>query len=228
MKNPGLNRHDSRETWLRAAAEQLRPYFAEVGYPLPPDIRYAIAFTSTGRKGKRRSETWNAASSQDSHYEIFLRADLSEPEEVLAVLVKELVHTAVPADAGHGKQFKDAAVKVGLQGPMREAIPGVLLQRRLAEVATMLGPLPHARLEISDMPLIAVAPAIALNRPKAQRARMLKAECGVDGCPYLVRISAMHVREIGPPSCPKHGSMTVQLPSDHVESETLHEARESV
>ncbi len=41
MKAPNL--HNSRETWLRAAASELRPYFAECGFKLPENIRYAIA-----------------------------------------------------------------------------------------------------------------------------------------------------------------------------------------
>ena len=52
MKAPINNHQEFREGWLRAATAELGPYFASVGYPLPDDIRFAIAFTSTGRKGK--------------------------------------------------------------------------------------------------------------------------------------------------------------------------------
>jgi hypothetical protein len=205
---PPVNHYELRESWLRAAAAELRPYFAMVGYPLPNNIRFAIAFTSTGRKGKRVGECWHSSSSDDSSYEIFLRADLAEPVEVLGVLVKELVHTALPAGSGHGKLFKAAAIKVGLQGPMRHAQPGILLQNRLSELATALGPFPHARLHIEQGPLVAVA----IDRPKKQRARMLKAECAGEGCGYVVRVSSKWVRDLGPPHCPKHGPMTVDLP----------------
>ncbi|MGE0290453.1 MAG: hypothetical protein AB7O50_15205, partial [Pseudolabrys sp.] len=78
MKAPAANRHELRESWLRAAANELRPYFASVGYPLPANIRFAIAFTSTGRNGKGLGECWHSASSEDGHYEIFLRADLAD------------------------------------------------------------------------------------------------------------------------------------------------------
>ncbi len=40
---------DSRETWLRLATNRLRPHFDACGYPLPENIRSAIAFPSTGR-----------------------------------------------------------------------------------------------------------------------------------------------------------------------------------
>jgi hypothetical protein len=108
---------------LRAGADELRPYFSDCGYPLPDKIRYAIAFTSTGRKSKRYGECWHSSASDDCAYEIFIRADLAEPLDVLAILVKELVHTALPAGSGHGKLFKAAAVKIGLQGPLRSAQP---------------------------------------------------------------------------------------------------------
>ncbi len=225
MKAPNI--HNSRESWLRAAADELRPYFASCGLNLPDKIRYAIAFPSTGRKGNRVGECWHSANSDDAHYEIFIRSDLAEPLWVLGVLVKELVHTALPVDAGHGKAFKAAAIKVGLQGPMRRAKPGVLLQSRLTELAATLGPLPHAGLHINEAPLTAIA--VAVDRPKKQRARMLKAECQVPECGYVVRVAAKPAREIGPPHCPKHGAMRVEFPADDDdEPETGAEVGETV
>jgi hypothetical protein len=217
MKTPNI--HNSRETWLRAAGAELRSYFSDCGLKIPENIRYAIAFPSTGRKGKRVGECWHSSASDDSSYEIFLRADLSDPVIVLGALVKELVHTTLPDDAGHGKQFKDAATKVGLQGPMREAKPGVLLQERLHALAVTLGPLPHASLNFTAKdPLTAIA--VAVNRPKKQRGRMLKAHCDAEGCGFLVRVAALQARKIGFPHCPVHGAMTVDFPSEEEETET--------
>jgi hypothetical protein len=53
-----------------------------------------------------------------------------------------------------------------------------------------------------------------LNGPKEQKSRMFKAACTADNCPFLVRDSAQQAREIGPPHCPKHGAMIVDLPAD--------------
>jgi len=100
---------------------------------------------------------------------------------------------------------------------MRQAGPGVLLQKRLREIAETLGPLPHAKLNIENGPLITVA----VDRPKKQRARMLKAECKAEeGCGYTVRISAKWVNELGPQLCPKHGPMLVDETPPDTESET--------
>jgi hypothetical protein len=214
---PKLNYHDTRESWLRAATDELRPYFDRCGYPLPAKIRFAIAFPSTGRNGNRVGECWHSSTSADEHFEIFLRADLSEPEKVLGVLVHELVLAVVPVEAKHGKHYRAAAVKIGLTGKMVHALPGELLQKRLDDLAATLGPLPHARLNI-ERGADNRGPA---DREKKQKARMLKAECEVEGCPYVARVAASHVRNIGPPHCPKHGPMSVDLPAaDEAEAET--------
>jgi hypothetical protein len=214
------NYHDTREAWLRTATNELRPYFASCGLDLLEKVRFSIAFTSTSRKGKRVGECWHFSASGDETYEILIRADLAEPIAVLAVLVKELVHTVLPPNSGHGKLFKAAALKIGLQGPMRTATPGVLLQQRLDELAGNLGPLPHAPLDISRQSM--ASRATPIDGHKKQATRYLKAECEDDGCGYTVRVVSKWVNEIGPPHCPKHGAMSVigWIKPDAGESET--------
>jgi hypothetical protein len=206
---------------LRAATDELRSYFTAQGYPLPDKIRFAIGFPSTGRKGNRVGECWHSSTSADEHFEIFIRADQHEAGKVLGVLVHELVHAVVPIDAKHGKHYRAAAVKIGLQGKMVHALPGILLQKRLDDLAINLGPLPHARLSI-DRGADNRGPA---DREKKQKSRMLKAECEVDGHGYIVRVAASHVRTDGPPICPKHKEpMTVDMPEDDSEEEQGSEA----
>jgi hypothetical protein len=217
------NYQDTREGWLRAAANELRPFFERCGYQLPENIRFAIAFPSTGRKGKRVGECWHSSTSADSAYEIFIRADLSEPEQVLGVLLKELVHTLLPPDAGHGKMFKTAATRIGLEGPMRQATPGPLLRERLQTLAAALGPLPHAELYIDRQPM-SIRGSIGVDVPKKQSTRYRKAVCTEKDCPYTVRVASSHVINIGPPHCPRHGAMAVDLLSDDEKDEEQAEA----
>ena len=206
MKNGASksNQHDSRESWLRAAAKELTEYFKICGLVIPENIRFAIAFPSTGRRGARIGECWHSSTSEDGNYEIIIRADIADPVEVLGVLVHELIHAVLPIDAGHGKIYKDAAIKVGLEGKMRHAMPSQLLRPRLVALAETLGALPHARLNIDrgrdNKPA---------DQPKKQKARLLKAECSGEGCGYTVRITAIWVDDIGAPLCPKHGAMTI-------------------
>lgn len=215
------NRYDSRETWLRAATKELRPHFEQAGYPLPDRMRFAIALTSSGRNIESRpGETWHSSTSADDTWEIIIRADKSDPVEVLGILVHELVKTTLPIEAGHGKLYKKAAVALGLQGPARTASPTPLLSHRLADIAATLGPLPHATLDIAKGPRPVPRP---VGAPKKQKARMRKAECTVqneDGkiCGYTVRLASVWA-ELGPPGCPKHGPMTVAALPDDEESE---------
>ena len=209
MKNGDArkNTHDTREAWLRSATMALRPHFESCGLSIPENIRFAIAFPSTGRRGARIGECWHSSTSDDGNFEIIVRADIAEPVEVLGVLVHELIHAVLPADAGHGKLYKDAAIKIGLEGKMRHALPSQLLRPRLVELAESLGSLPHARLNIDrgrdNRPA---------DQPKKQRARLLKAECDGEGCGYTVRITAKWVDDIGAPLCPRHGAMGVDRP----------------
>jgi hypothetical protein len=218
----GSNLFDTREGWLRGGTNELRGHFRNCGYELAENIRFAIAFPSTGRKGKRVGECWHSSTSDDSCYEIFIRADKSDPEEVLAVLTKELVHTLLPLDAGHGKLFKAAAMRIGLEGPMRQTTPGPLLKDLLKKIAGVLGPLPHARLNIRQQPMTTHG-TMGIDVPKKQATRYRKAECGEETCEFTVRVAASHIRNIGPPHCPRHGEMKVDLPADDADDDSGHE-----
>src|SRR5277367_6948523 len=106
------NTHDSRESWLRSATAALRPYFESCGFEVPENIRFAIAFPSTGRRGARLGECWHSSTSDDANFEIIIRADIADPVEVLGVLTHELVHAALPPEVGHGKPYREAALKL--------------------------------------------------------------------------------------------------------------------
>jgi hypothetical protein len=208
MPNDLLNDMQTRDLWLRHATDALRPLFDSHGLPLPAEIRFAIAFTSSGRKGKRVGETWHDGATADRAFEIFIRADLAAPMDVLTVLVRQLVHAALPAEDSLGKRYKEAANKIGLTGKMREAVPGPYLQEHLARLVTELSPLPHAALDINWK---------AINKPRKQATRMLKAECAkmVDEfqpCGYTVRLSAKWA--VLGAVCPKHGAMDVEIPPE--------------
>ena len=201
----GKNMHTTREAWLRSGTDDLRSYFATFGYKIPENIRHSIAFTSSGKRGHMAGECWHPVASDDQHYEIFIRADKSDPDEVLGILVHELTHTLLPPSIKHGKQFKTIATRIGLEGKMREAMPGPSLRERVHALAAMLGPLPHAKLNFiggSDV-------------PKKQGTRYLKAECGVS-CGYCIRLTAKWARE-GVPVCPidtSHGPLKCDIPKD--------------
>jgi hypothetical protein len=201
----GGNMHTTRESWLRSATAELRPLFEKLGYQIPEKIRFAIAFTSGGKRTQVAGECWHPASSEDQHYEIIIRADQADPIDVLGVLAHELVHSVLPPAVKHGKEFRLLATKVGLEGKMRYAKPGPILKERLNAIAGNLGPLPHAKLNFVS----------GSDVPKKQKARMLKAECG-KACGYTIRLTAKWARE-GLPVCPldaRHGRLACDVPED--------------
>lgn len=205
MNRRSANDHTSREAWLRAATNELRPHFTKLGLTIPEAIRFSIAFTSLGKKSRVAGEVWPAAASADGHCELIVRADFADPLDVLGILVHQLTHAALPPEAKHGKLFRDAALRLGLEGPMRNAMPGSVLRERLNELAVTLGPLPHGRLDFHQVSLSGMAVA---DRPKKQTTRMLKAECLARGCGYTVRVAARWLSQLGAPHCPRHGAMT--------------------
>jgi hypothetical protein len=52
----------------------------------------AIGFPSTGKRGQRIGECWDA--SADRTFEVLIRPDQADPMAVAAILAHELVHTA--------------------------------------------------------------------------------------------------------------------------------------
>jgi len=205
------NTHPNAESWLTAAIDGLRPYFEKLGHPLPEKIRAAIGFTSMGKRGRIPGECWHSSRSADKHYKIYIRTDKDDPVEILGILVKELVHTLLPPEAKHGRAFREIALRIGLEGPMRQARPTAILAERLNALAVSLGPLPHGRLDF----------ATASDVPKKQRARLLKAECEAKGCGYTVRLAAKWAK-VGLPLCPanpKHGVLRCDIPDDELEND---------
>jgi hypothetical protein len=199
------NTHMTREGWLLAATNELRPYFESYGFVLPDNIRHSLAFTSTGKRGRMAGECWHSDSSDDHHFEIFIRPDKDDSLEVLGILVHELIHTLLPPTVKHGKQFRDIALLIGLQGRMRQTMPTPLLLEKLKTIAGTLGSLPHAKLNFVG----------AVDAPKKQGKKWLKAECGAS-CGYSVRITSKWAK-IGLPVCPvdkKHGSLVCDMPED--------------
>src|SRR3984957_12521315 len=218
MEQRQKNRHETSESWLRTATNDLRSYYSDRGLTLPEKIRFSIAFTSHGKPlrdgavetASWPAECWPAAATDDGFCEIIIRADFADPLQILGILAHELIHAALP-DAKHGKEFRDAALRIGLEGQMRRALPGPVLRERLNKLAEALGPLPRARLNFDQVTLLGTAVA---DRPKKQTTRMLKAECVGSGCGYTARLAARWIAEVGPPHCPKHGPMkTPPLPT---------------
>ncbi len=240
MPAPRPDPHPNRESWLNDVASRLRPAFAQLGAPLPDRLRIAIGFSSTGRRAKATGECWDSAASADATFEILVRPDLAEAEGALglpvaAALARELVHAAVGIQAGRGPAYRKVAHSIGLVGPMRATSPGPAFlaliappssprPHRPALIAPVLdaaGPLPHARLE-ADWEAAAAAQdggeAPITTGPRKQANRHVRCTCPT--CGYVARTARKWLDQVGPPHCPRHGSMLAEavvpvLPESH-------------
>jgi hypothetical protein len=198
------NIHTTREAWLLAGWNDIRPHFQSLGYEPPDNIRLALSFTSGGKRGIE-GECWHPQYSGDNTYEIIIKADHDDPVEILGILIHQMIHTLLSPEAKHGREFRDIALRVGMEGRMSHAMPGALLRDRLAAIAEQLGPLPHAKLDLASGAIGA----------KKSGVRMLKAECPA-ACGYTIRILPKWAK-IGLPFCPvapAHGTLVCDFPDE--------------
>jgi hypothetical protein len=193
------SKYDTREEWLHAAADLLRPIFkARASVALPKNIRISCGFTSAGSRGKRIGECWSKQSSADGTFEMFIVPMIDDPMRVLDITVHELVHAGVGLDKKHGPVFRKAAKAMLLEGKMKATIGGDAFKADIGKpLLAKLGEYPHAALHGG-----------LSSGPKKQATRLLKVWC--PSCEYTTRITQKWI-EIGVPQCPnedceRHGA----------------------
>lgn len=212
----------TREAWLHAAIEALRPRFVEVGMPIPETIHVSVGF---GYGAKRESavilgQCWAKAASEDRINHIFISPEVNDTARILDILVHELVHAADDCQSGHKGAFAEAATRLGLEGPMTATTASAALAAEMICLAETLGQYPHGALHASRTarPKVPAGPEgqptpKIHSGPGTQTTRMVKVVCehrddeGV--CGYTVRTTKKWLA-VGNPHCPLHGEMTPQ------------------
>lgn len=181
--------HQTRESWLTAAVEALRPFFAPIG-EIPP-YRVTCGFPSksaTARKNRRLGECWPASASAANVNEIFISPVVSDRIEVLAILTHEVAHAVVGLEHGHKGPFKRAVKLLHLEGKPSSTKAGDQFKLQVAEsILRHMGDYPHGTLTPS-------------SQEKKQSTRMLKCVC--PDCGYTVRTTSKWLDDVGPPLCP--------------------------
>lgn len=138
----------TREEWLQEASIQVRPtVYAACNRPIP-DFYVSVGFPK-GHAGRQRAigQCWSGQLSEDKKPHIFICPTLSDPVEVLATLIHEIIHTVVP-EAGHRMGFSEIAAKCGLVKPWTATTASPALAVSLTKVSEALGPYPHAALTV--------------------------------------------------------------------------------
>jgi len=184
--------YPTREQYLMAAIELLRPLFKRAGYNIPA-VRVSVGWPSTrplSAKSRCVGECWDKSAASDKVAQIFISPYLGDAFDAVDTLIHELVHAVLGHEAGHGPVFKKLALAIGLQRKMTHCGAGPKLAETLQGFLKDLGPYPHAQLRSRIRP----------GRTK-QTTRMIKCECGK--CGYTVRTSRKWLDE-ATPICPIH------------------------
>jgi hypothetical protein len=177
--------HSSREDWLTAAIDEVRPMFAAEGLSLAPKIRVTCGFPAHHARSGRVGECHASAASADQHYEILISPVLADPARVFDVLIHELCHT-LPGCMNHGVTFGKAAHAMSLTPApdWKSTAQAFDFAAKYGDIIESLGPYPHAALMVAS---------------KTQSTRMLKAAC--PHCGYTVRLTKKWA-DLGLPECP--------------------------
>ena len=184
--------YNTREEWLVAATESLRPLFNDSGSEDFGAPRVSLGFSAGGSARKTAGTCWSKDASADGTNEIFISPLLENTtgaNGILAVLVHELCHASGHMD--HKKGFRRLALAVGLTGKMTSTIAGPQLCARIETIADSLGTYPGAPLTMQDR--------------KKQTTRMIKMQC--DSCGFVARASRSAISQAGFPTCGCGGAM---------------------
>lgn len=176
----------TREAWLIAGIEALRPLFAETSTELPADIRVSCGFPGGKSFRKVIGQCWPTKAG-DGVPHVFISPTLAAPVDVLATLAHELIHAWDDCKSGHKAAFGNVARAIGLEGKMTATTAGADLVAKLTAIAEALGEYPHKAINLGA------------GDVKKQTTRMRKVTCPTDG--YTARTTAKWL-EVGLPSCP--------------------------
>jgi len=159
--------HDTREGWLRDAAERTGALLVKVVDNQVPAFHVSVGFPKGARgRGRAIGQCWDGASSTDGSCHVFICPTLPAAGAVLPVLLHEQIHATVGCDQKHRGKFAKAMKAVGMVKPWTISSPGPELSAALQGIAEALGPYPHA----------------ALSTPrgtKGSRLRLWECSCGV-------------------------------------------------
>ncbi len=183
-----MTEHPNRESWFKAAAVAIEArIFKPAGYELP-HVRIGCGWP-IGNRVKAWGQCFDAASSKDKTYEIFVTPKTHDPVAILAIIIHELCHTIAGLKVAHKKPFIEVMRAAGMTAPFTQSVYSEELGAELNEIVKKLGPYPHAALGIKA-------------KGEAKGSRLLKVQC--PGCGYIARVTRKWLDEAGAPLCPTH------------------------
>ncbi len=202
----GMNKHITREDWLKAAVKLLTPKLEANGGVMPDKLHVLTSWPVSNAKkavGMCFAKTWT----KDESTYICISPVLGEEDlpELLGTLLHELVHAVVGVEHNHNKHFKKMALKVGLTGKMRSTENTPELVVELGRMMMELGSYPHST----------IMPPKPKQKKKGKK-QILKFSCP-DHPTYSCWLTPAQAREVGPPISPLSGKKMVGDPDEPTE-----------
>ena len=161
----------TREEWLQAATNRLRPIMQRRGSVVPDVLRIGVGWSSKGARSTVIGQCWPASASADGIPEVTIVVSQHDGIKVLDILAHELVHASLDCTGGHGSEFTKRVRAIDLQGKPTATVAGPIFARYARQLVRELGAWP------GDQGLTAKA-----RRSKTQTTRMIKVactECGI-------------------------------------------------
>jgi hypothetical protein len=204
-----MENHITREGWLLALVDALRPHLKAVGYEVPDKLRISCGFPSTralSTKNRRIGECWAFEASDDGYINVLISPTLADPLEIAAVTVHELGHAH--GIHGHKGKFTAFMRAAGLEGKPTATVAGAKLQADLQIIVDRLGPYPHGKIDKTAGPA------------KKHGTRMRKISCeNAEHEKYILRGATKTLAQ-GVPECPLCGNdMIVEEKDEEEETE---------
>lgn len=201
-------KYPTREAWMLAAVDLMRPIFAEIGEEIPP-VRISMGWPG-GRGNKQHvvGQCWGAATVADGIPAVFVSPAQKDVLEILGTIMHEDIHAA--GHFQHRAKFTRVAKLLDPEGDHSGSwakswpSPGrsPVLFTRLSALADQLGPFPHSVVN-------ALGGLLGITKgPAVQGTRMLKVWCGE--CGYTLRATAKWLH-VATPVCPNEDCGMVGL-----------------
>lgn len=197
--------HPTREAWMLAAVDAMRPWYAEAGLAPVPEVRISVGWAG-GRGSKKgvRGQCWASHTTSDKRPAIFVTPDQEDPLTILGIVLHEMNHASDDGVSGHRGVFAKNAEALGFLKPWTSSdgkTDG--LRERLAALLPTLGTFPHGAITDRTHGLTGL-----LGGPggaPVQSTRMLKVTC--TGCGCILRMTQKWINEAGLPTCGCGGEM---------------------
>lgn len=159
-----MSKAPNREAWLRVAYEVLR---RELLPEAPKSVAVTWGFPSRNATSRRKRTIGqcfggNAVRGEiEGGRAILVSPVIQGPLEIMATLLHEMIHAALPVDVGHRAPFSRLCKRVGLVKPWTATTPSPELKAKLESYIKKLEPWPMGHLHIVPR----------------EKGRQMKAEC---------------------------------------------------